>query len=77
MEKLIKKAKKLLQEADSGSEECKIYNNGFIDGIKYAEQQLKNCNLQSVNNFVCRKCSALKDVRLPTKDYCNNECGRN
>ena len=44
---------------------------------EYAEQQLKNCNLQNVNNFVCRKCSALKKVELPLPDYCNKECGRN
>ncbi len=72
MEKLIKKAKKLLQEADSGSEECKIYNNGFIDGIKYAEQQLKNCNLQSVTN----RTFSVNEVKIlleKQKQACANE----
>ena len=48
MSEISKKAKLLSLEADSGSAECKLYNAGFIDGVKYAEQQLKNCNLQNI-----------------------------
>lgn len=54
MKKIIEKAKQILHDADSGSDECKHYNNGFLDGIKFAERELKNCNLQSViSSFVC------------------------
>lgn len=49
MKKIIEKAKQILHDADSGSDECKHYNNGFLDGIKFAESELKNCNLQNVN----------------------------
>lgn len=32
---LIEKAKALLSESDTGTENCRIYGNGFIDGIKF------------------------------------------
>jgi len=57
MKSLVDKAKQILSDADSGSEECKHYNNGFIDGVKFTEEQLKNCNLQNVNG-----CALLKKI---------------
>lgn len=42
MDNLIEKAKKILSEADSGSIVCSHYNNGFLDGIKFTESELKN-----------------------------------
>ena len=38
---IIKEAKKILKEADSGTNDCKIYNDGFIDGVNYAIQALR------------------------------------
>jgi hypothetical protein len=42
MEKeIIKEAQKILKQADTGTNDCKIYNDGFMDGIRYATQALQ------------------------------------
>lgn len=39
-QKIINKAKKMLANADTGTNDCKNYNNGFMDGVKYAIKAL-------------------------------------
>jgi hypothetical protein len=39
-QKIINKAKKMLANADTGTNNCKNYNNGFMDGVKYAIKAL-------------------------------------
>lgn len=36
---IVKKAKKLLATADDGSKECKIYNDGFLDGAEWGYKE--------------------------------------
>lgn len=36
---IVKKAKKLLATADNGSKECKIYNDGFLDGAEWGYKE--------------------------------------
>lgn len=40
-QKIINKAKKILANADTGTNDCKNYNNGFMDGVKYAIKSLR------------------------------------
>lgn len=35
-DKIIAEAAKLLLTADTGTKECKIYNDGFLDGVEFA-----------------------------------------
>lgn len=39
-QEIISKAKELLKNADTGTNDCKHYNNGFIDGVEYAIKAL-------------------------------------
>ena len=67
MDSLTEKAKKILSEADSGSIECYHYNNGFLDGIKFAESELKNCIKPAVST------STLDDEKTPYCTDCGND----
>ena len=40
-EEIINKAKKMLTNADTGANDCKHYNNGFMDGVEYAIKALR------------------------------------
>lgn len=39
-QEILTKAKEILASADTGTNECKIYNDGFIDGVEYAIKAL-------------------------------------
>lgn len=50
IKKLKKLAKSELNRADSGTDECKHYNNGFIDGINFTIEQLNLSNVKGNKN---------------------------
>lgn len=42
IEKSLTKAKQMLQKLDSGSDACKYYGNGFLDGLKFGYEQAES-----------------------------------
>lgn len=56
-EEIINKAKKMLTNADTGTNDCKHYNNGFMDGVEYAikalRQPLVSSSFSSESDHIC------------------------
>lgn len=46
-EEIINKAKYMLTNADTGTNDCKQYNNGFMDGVEYAIKALRQTLVSS------------------------------
>jgi hypothetical protein len=46
-EEIINKAKKMLTNTDTGTNDCKHYNNGFMDGVEYAIKALRQPPVRS------------------------------
>lgn len=40
-QEIINKAKEMLTNADTGTNDCKHYNNGFMDGVEYTIKALR------------------------------------
>lgn len=40
-QEIINKAKEMLTNADTSTNDCKHYNNGFMDGVEYAIKALR------------------------------------
>ena len=55
-EEIINKAKYMLTNADTGTNDCKQYINGFMDGVEYAikalRQPLVSGSLLCHHNFI-------------------------
>ena len=56
-QEIINKAKEMLTNADTSTNDCKQYNNGFMDGVEYAikalRQTLVSSSFSSESDHIC------------------------
>ena len=77
-QEIINKAKEILASADTGTNDCKIYNDGFLDGVEYAIKALRQPSVVGLGEQLCPDCGNT-GRRLPqtldSPDGLECECG--
>ncbi|MEY2868905.1 MAG: hypothetical protein RIR01_1370 [Bacteroidota bacterium] len=71
-EKLIEKAKEMLGKADNGSNDCKQYNNGFIDGLMYNIKALRQPPVSGSLHKECVYYNLSDQAACPNTNVCQN-----
>lgn len=70
-QEILTKAKKMLESADIGTNDCKHYNDGFMDGVEYAIKALRQ---PLVSCSVCEGCKFDKKCNMQDQGFFKEIC---
>ena len=72
-QEIINKAKEMLTNADTGTNDCKHYNNGFMDGVEYTIKALRQPIVRRSELLVCGNCLN-NHTNKEYEGYCSQSC---
>ena len=71
-QEIINKAKEMLTNADTGTNDCKHYNNGFMDGVEYTIKALRQPIVSGSLLNDCVYYNLSDRAMCPNKNVCVN-----